>query len=135
MDPITTAILAALPAMASDTVTSAVKDAYAGLKAVIRRKWGDTAPIAKAVTALEEDPSSKAQAGVLEEKVTAVKATEDPDVLQALHKLVEQLKAQGVGGGAIANIQFTMSGGTIQGVAGAGTVNIGSQTFGAPPKG
>ncbi len=134
MDPITTAILAALPAMASDTVKSAVKDAYASLKTVIQRKWGDTAPITKAVTALEQDPKSKAQAGVLEEKVASVKATEDPDVLQALHKLVEQLKAQDVGDGAVFNIQFTMSGGVVQGVAGAGTVNMGSQTFGALPK-
>ena len=135
MDPITAAILAALPAMASDTVKSAVKDAYDGLKAVIQRRWGETAPITKAVTALEGDPSSKAQAGVLEEKVASVKATEDPEVLQALHKLVEQLKAQGMGGGAVASIQFTMSGGTVQGVVGAGTVNVGSMNFGAPPKG
>jgi hypothetical protein len=40
MDPITTAIVAALPAMASDLVKSSVKDTYDGLKAVIRRKWG-----------------------------------------------------------------------------------------------
>jgi hypothetical protein len=32
MDPITTAILAALPALASDVVKSGVKDAYEGLK-------------------------------------------------------------------------------------------------------
>ncbi len=63
MEPITAAILAVLPGLASD----AVKGAYEGLKAVIRRKWGEGAPIAKAITALEEDPSSKAQAAVLEE--------------------------------------------------------------------
>ena len=68
MDPITTAILAVLPSLASDVVKSSVKDAYEGLKAVIRRKWGDTAPISKAISALEEDPNSKAQAAVLEEK-------------------------------------------------------------------
>lgn len=131
MDPITTAVVAVLPSLA----TGAVKDAYEGLTAVIKRKWGEAAPIAKAVKALEEDPSSKAQAAVLGEKVVAVKATEDPDVLQALHKLVEQMKAQGVAGGAVAGIQFTMSGGTIQGVAGAGTVTVGSISFDAPPKG
>jgi len=69
MDPITTAILAVLPALASDMVKSGVKDAYEGLKAVIRRKWGDAAPISKAIAAIEEDPNSKAQAAVLEEKV------------------------------------------------------------------
>ena len=54
-------------------VKSGVKDAYEGLKAVIRRKWGEAAPISKAIAAIEEDPTSKAQAAVLEEKVAAVK--------------------------------------------------------------
>jgi disulfide oxidoreductase YuzD len=72
MDPITAAILAVLPALASDVVKSGVKDAYEGLKAVIRRKWGDAALIIKAIAAIEEDPTSKAQAAVLEEKVGAV---------------------------------------------------------------
>ena len=131
MEPITAAILAVLPGLASD----AVKSAYEGLKAVIRRKWGESAPIAKAITALEEDPNSKAQAAVLEEKAAAVKAAEDPDVAQALHQLLEQMKAHDVGGAMAAKIQFNMSGGVVQGVAGAENVQIGSMTFGAPPKG
>lgn len=135
MDPITAAILAALPALATDMVKSGVKDAYEGLKAVIRRKWGEAAPISKAIAAVEEDPSSKAQAAVLEEKVGAVKATEDAEVAQALRQLVEQMKTHGVGGEAVAKIQFNMSGGVVQGVAGVENVQIGSMTFGAPPKG
>ena len=115
MDPITTTILAALGVIGSEVVKSGVKDAYEGLKAVIRRKWGDTAPISKAITAVEEDPNSKAQAAVLEEKVGAVKATEDAEVAQALHQLVEQMKTHGVGGEAVAKIQFNMSGGDVQG--------------------
>src|SRR5580704_1606670 len=100
MDPITTAILAVLPALASDVVKSGVKDAYESLKAVIRRKWGETAPISKAISAIEEDPDSKAQAAVLEEKVSAVKAANDPEVAQALRQLVEQMKTHGIGGEA-----------------------------------
>jgi hypothetical protein len=134
MDPVTTAILAVLPALASDMVKSGVKDAYEGLKAVIRRKWGDAAPITKAIAAIEEDPNSKAQAAVLEEKVTAVKATEDAEVAQALQQLIEQMKTHGVGGEAVARIQFNMTGGVVQGVAGAENVQIGTMTFGAPPK-
>ena len=134
MDPITAAILAVLPALASDVVKTGVKDAYDGLKAVIRRKWGDNAPISKAITAIEEDPKSKAQAAVLEEKVGSVKATEDIEVARALHQLVEQMKTHAIGGEAVAGIQFTMSGGTIQGVVASTNVQIGSMTFGAPPK-
>jgi hypothetical protein len=135
MDPITTTILAALGLMGSEVIKSGVKDAYDNLKAVIRRKWGETAPISKAIAAIEEDPQSKAQAAVLGEKVAAVEATADADVAQALHELVEQLKANGIGGQAVARIQFNMSGGVVQGVAGAENVHIGNMTFGAPPKG
>jgi hypothetical protein len=135
MDPITAAIMAVLPALASDVVKSGVKDAYDGLKAVIQRKWGENAPISKAIAAVEQDPKSKAQAAVLEEKVEAVKAHEDTEVLQALQKLVEQMKANKVGGEAVSKLEFNMSGGVVQGVAGAQNVNINSMSFGAPPKG
>ena len=134
VDPITAAILAALPAVVSSVVTSGVKDAYEGLKAVIRRKWGEAAPISKAISAIEEDPTSKAQAAVLEEKVAAVKAVEDAEVAQALRRLLEQLEKHGIAGEAVAKIQFNMRGGVLQGVAGAENVQIGSMTFGSPAK-
>jgi hypothetical protein len=38
MDPITAAIVAVLPSLASDLVKSSIKDAYEGLKAIINRK-------------------------------------------------------------------------------------------------
>jgi hypothetical protein len=134
MDPITAAIVAVLPALASDVVKSGVKDAYEGLKAVIARMWGAAGPLHKAITAVEEDPTSKAQAAVLDEKVNAVAASKDPEVLQALQRLVEQMKSQGIGGETVAQIHFNMSGGVIQGVAGAQNVQVGSMNFGAPPK-
>jgi hypothetical protein len=101
---------------------------------VIVRKWGAGAPITKAITAVEEDPKSKAQAAVLDEKVDAVAASKDPEVLQALHRLVEQMKSHGIGGETVAQIHFNMSGGVIQGVAGAQNVQVGSMNFGARPK-
>jgi disulfide oxidoreductase YuzD len=134
VDPITAAIVAALPAVVSSVVVSGVKDAYEGLKAVIRRKWGEAAPISKAISAIEEDPTSKAQATVLEEKVAAVKAIEDAEVAQALRRLLEQLETHGIAAEAVAKIQVNMRGGVLQGVAGAENVQIGSMTFGSPPK-
>jgi hypothetical protein len=131
MDPITIAVVAALPALAS----GAIKDAYEGLKAVIRRKWGDAAPLTKAVTALEQDPASKAQAAVLAEKVDAIKAHEDPDVLLAVRELIEQLSTENrIPPQVAANIQITMSGGSVQGNMGVGTANIETMTFNAPTK-
>ena len=46
MDPITTAILTTVPALASNLATCAIKDAYAGVKGVIRRRWGSGSGIA-----------------------------------------------------------------------------------------
>ena len=135
MDPITTAILAVLQVIGSEVIKSSVKDAYDGLKAVIRGKWGETAPISKAIAALEANPKSKAQAAVLEEKVAAVKASDDVEVARALHQLVEQMKTHGIGEEAVTRIQFSMTGGVVQGVAGAENVQIGSMTFEAQPKG
>jgi hypothetical protein len=134
MDPITTAIVAALPAVASDLVKSSVKDAYDGLKAVIRRKWGDASALAKAVEDLEAKPKSKGQALVLEEEVADVKATEDAEVMKALAKLVSELKDAKIGGEAVASINIHISGGTVQGVVGAREVTVGSMNFSAPPE-
>ena len=130
MDPITLLITSAL----TNVAKAGIKEAYEGLKSVIRQKWGDDSPISKAITAIEESPNSKARAAVVEEEADAVKAADHPEVAQALQKLVEQMKTQGVGGEAVAKIQFNMSGGTLQGVAGAESVTIGSMSFGARTK-
>ena len=135
MDPITAAIMAVLPALASDVVKAGVKDAYDGLKAVIRRKWGDTAPISKAIAAVEDDPKSKAQAAVLQEKVEAVNAKDDADVMKALQALLEQMKAHNVGGDVASKIQLNISGGAVQGIVGSDNVQVGTMNFGTPPKG
>jgi hypothetical protein len=135
MDPITTAIVSALPALASGLVKSSVNDAYAGLKSIIRRKWGDASPVAKSVDALEANPKSKGKAEVLAEHVAEVNATGDAEVMEALAKLIDELKKEGIGGTDVAQIAVNVSGGTIQGVVGAQSVSIETINFGAPPKG
>ena len=133
MDPITTAIVAVLPALASDLVKSSVKDAYEGLKAVIRRKWGAASPLAKSVDDLEASPKSKGQATVL--NVSRHQRHADTEVMQALGKLIDELKKQGIGGKDVARIAINITGGTVQGVVGAENVSIGAMSFGVPPKG
>jgi hypothetical protein len=118
MDPITTAIVAALPTLAADMVKSSVKDAYAGLKAVIQHKWGAASSLVKSVDALEANPKSKGQAAVLAENVAAFSVTADPQVMQALAELVDALKKDGVGGDGVAQIAVRVSGGVV-GIAGA----------------
>jgi len=125
MDPITAAVVATLPVLASELVKDSVRDAYSALKAVIRRVWGNAAPISKSLDALEEDPKSKGRAVVLTEEIENVKATENVDVATALKGLLDVLKVEGIGGKVIANIQVTIIGGKV-GIAGADHIEIGN---------
>ncbi len=131
MDPITTAILAAIPAVASDIVSSAVKDAYAGLKSIIARKFGPTSAVAKSVDDLEANPKSKGQAIVLSERLAETKALADADIMAAVNKLVDALSKAKV---ELPNVHLeaTMTGG-VAGVVGAQNVSIGSLHQGAQP--
>ncbi len=135
MDPITLAILAAAPALASDLVTSVVKDAYAGVKEIIRCKWGEKSALDEAIAAVEQKPDSKGKAAVLEEEVAAAGAGQDTDLMAAVQKLVEALKQEGVGGKAVESIKITITGGTVQGIVGAHDVKIDRMNFGAVPSG
>jgi hypothetical protein len=134
MDPITTAIVAIVSAMGSDLVKSSVKGAYEGLKEVVRRKYGASDALPKAIEDLEANPRSEEQVLVLRAKVADAKAAEDSDVMQALAKLVAELKEANIGGEAVDNITVHISGGTVQGVVGAREVKVGAMNFGAPPE-
>ena len=75
-------------------------------------------------------PKSKGRADVVKEEAEAVKAGDHPEVVKALQKLIEQLKAQGAGGEAVAGIRLDISGGTQQGIIGAGSVSGTTLNFG-----
>lgn len=98
MDPITAAIVAALSAGAlsglTDTAKKVIGDAYDGLKALLKKKFGTQSEVVKSVENLEAKPESPSRQGMLKEEVQAVQADQDPDLLQAAHTLLEQIKAQ-----------------------------------------
>ena len=129
MDPITSAIVAALPALASDMVSSAVKDAYAGLKSLIAKKFGATSAVAKSVEDLEAHPKSQGRAKVLSEEVDKTDASFDAEILAAVNKLVEALSNAGQATRRGAKIDVRISGGQV-GVAGARNVTVGSMNVG-----
>jgi Asp-tRNA(Asn)/Glu-tRNA(Gln) amidotransferase A subunit family amidase len=95
MDPITSTIVAALPVIGSEFVKSSVRDAYDQLKTVIHRKWGKEAPIAKAVDDLQANAKSKGQELVLQQRVSETNADKDPGVMEAVEKLIAELKEAG----------------------------------------
>jgi len=96
MDPITGAIVAALTAgavsSAGEVAKEAIVDAYKGLKALIKRKFGDQSEVAKAVDNIEAKPDSKSRAGQLQEEIAATKADQDPELQQAAKALLEQIQ-------------------------------------------
>jgi disulfide oxidoreductase YuzD len=90
MDPITTAILAALAKLAEP----AIKDAYDGLKAIIKRKFGANHEVVQAVDRVEEKPDSSGRRETLKEEIVGSGALADPEIAAAAHSLLEKLKQQ-----------------------------------------
>jgi hypothetical protein len=99
MEPITfTAIVAALSAGvatgAGKVVENTLVDAYRGLKATLKRKFGDDSEVVKAVDTVEEEPESNWRQGMLKEKLERAGADQDPEVRQAAEQLSELVKRQ-----------------------------------------
>jgi hypothetical protein len=90
MDPITTAILAALAKLADP----AIKDAYDGLKAIIKKKFGAHHEVVQAVENLEKKPDSIGRRETLKEEFVGSGATADAEILAAARSLLENLKKQ-----------------------------------------
>jgi alkyl hydroperoxide reductase subunit AhpF len=99
MDPITTAILAALvagvTAGATDVGKKAIIDAYEGLKGIIKKKFGSQNKVTEAISSLEGAPESEGRKLTLQEEVTATEADQDQDILAAVQELEKQLAAHG----------------------------------------
>jgi hypothetical protein len=96
MDPLTTAILAAIAAGVTGGVTQvgqqAIVDGYHRLKELLTSKFGPHSDVVKSVEALEAKPDSKGRNETLQEEVAASKADQDPQLRQAAQQLLEQLK-------------------------------------------
>jgi hypothetical protein len=92
MEPISAIVTAlALGAAAALKEVSAqgVKDAYAGLKALIQRKYAQI-PLAQ----LEAKPDSKARRDVVEEELTAAGAVHDEELLQQVKAMLDAVQQQ-----------------------------------------
>ena len=112
MDPITTAIVAAIAAVSS----SAIKDSYSALKALLKKKFGEKSDLVEAVNKLEAKPQSEARKATVQEEVEAVKANDDPEIVQLAQSLLEKLKeypeGQQVINQTISNVKYAATSGT-----------------------
>jgi hypothetical protein len=100
MDPISL-ILAALAAGATaavkDTAGEAVKDAYAGLRALVRRRFGGDGKAEAALDAAEQQPEADPVA--LRAQLQVAGADRDDEILRLARELLEQLDPQGARAG------------------------------------
>ena len=90
MEPISmlvTAIVSGAAAALEPTAGQAVKDAYAGLKALIKRKWDRVG-----VESVEQDPKSVSRREVLKEDLAKSGAPTDEEVLAKAQALLQAVR-------------------------------------------
>ena len=96
MDPITTAIIAAIGIGAVSGATKVAEqslvDAYNGLKLLLTRKFGQKSEVVKAVESLEAKPDSGGRKTILSEEIGSAKVAEDQEVLKAANDLLARIK-------------------------------------------
>ena len=130
MEPITTAIIAALAKLSE----KAVSDGYVALKALLMRKFGEQSDIAVAAEKLEQSPESDAWKAVLEEQAKKPEVSQDEDLRKVVDDLLERLGESGTGS-VNTKVEVTVSDqATAQGVIGAGKVEIQEMSFGKDKK-
>jgi hypothetical protein len=110
MEPIAlilTALAAGATAAAKDTAGTAVKDAYNGLKHLLKKKFeGD--PLAQAVVDAKPEDIDKAE-GLLKTKITEFSVEKDTEILRAAKTLIDTLNSESViqGGSPDLNLKAT----------------------------
>jgi hypothetical protein len=92
MDPISTIVTALVLGAAAGlkpTSEQAVKDAYAGLKALLQRKFARVN-----VALVEDDPTSQSRQNVVKEDLAKVNADHDAEVIKAAQVLLDTVRDQ-----------------------------------------
>jgi len=133
MDPVATAIIAALSAGAVGGLTeaskTAVSDAYNALTALLHKKFGDKSEVVQAVAQLEAKPESANRQGMLQEEFVTVHAEHDQELLAAAQRVLTLIQPQQAGMG-----KFTIQNNApVQG-QNVGDHNTTTQYIGEPPK-
>jgi hypothetical protein len=104
---ILTALAAGATAAAKDTAGTAVKDAYNGLKHLLKKKFqGD--PLAQAVVDAKPEDIDKAEE-LLKTKITEFSVEKDTEILRAAKTLIDTLNSESViqGGSPDLNLKAT----------------------------
>jgi len=106
MDPITTALVAAVSAGVTAVGKQAVVDSYNGLKRIISSKFGRDSLVSKAIVELEEEPDSKGRRTNLLEQIASTKVDHDLEILEITQELIKALNSTEAGRKAITKFQI-----------------------------
>jgi len=119
VDPISlivTALVAGTSDAARDAAGAAVRDAYAGLKSLIRRRFGGDEPDELATPAQHEES--------LKERLQAVGADQDEELVRAAQEVMKHADPEGTRAGKY-NVTITGGQGIIVGDKNTTTMNFG----------
>jgi len=92
MDPITTAIVAAL---AAGVTQGTVADAYNGVKQLIKTKFDNKNDVIVAIDRLEQKPQSNERQMELQEQVEESNLNKHTDIVNAANLLMDEMKSSG----------------------------------------
>jgi hypothetical protein len=110
MDPVTTAIVAALSAGAIGGVTemskTAITDTYQKLKELLITKFGAKSKIVTAVEDLEEEQESKGRQITLQEQIAKVKADQDLELLIKAKALLNAIQSHASDASAVIGLNL-----------------------------
>jgi hypothetical protein len=121
------ALSAGAVAGATDTAKSAIRDAYEGLKSLIKKKFGHDSDVAEAIDKLETKPDSDGRKQTLAEELKATNSASDPELVSVAQSLLALIKALPQGE---KHIQFAQG----TGIAQADRGSTASVTISGPPK-
>jgi len=98
MSIIVGALVAGAAGAGKDVASQAVKDAYAGLKGLVVRKFGSKTEVGSALKLLEKKPDAEDRKETLRVELEEAGAAQDGKVLELARFLMEVLKEQGASG-------------------------------------
>jgi hypothetical protein len=87
MDPITTAIVAALANLSKD----AIKDSYSAFKSALQKKFGDKSDLLEAIDKLEKSPDRDDRQATVKTEIEIAKVSSDPDLLKLVQDLLDKI--------------------------------------------
>ncbi len=124
MEVIITALIAGVAEASKDTVGNVIKEGYAELKALLKKRFADKnkAEDSDILDKVEKKPDSKAVKALLEEELAEIEADKDEEIIKLAQDIMKEKDPEGFKKG---EYNINISGGK-QGVVGnnSGTVNM-----------